>query len=163
MTTFQLLIGQMALGIMTWTLIAWGLIYPALRSKSREEALTFLVIPQMFRHIGLGFIVPALVGPGVPADLAWQIASHDTFTAFLAMAAFGSLCIRARWAVPAVWAMNVFGAIDLICSVVQSSMVNISAKLLAGWYIPVVSVPIMFVDHVLIFATLARRTNKRRN
>lgn len=44
--------------------------WPRLRALKRDDALLALVIPHMFRFVGLAFLVPGVVSPSLPPAFA---------------------------------------------------------------------------------------------
>ena len=159
MSTFDLFLVQFILGITCWTIIAYWVVHPWLRGKSKMESLKYLVIPQMFRHIGIGLAVPGLVALDMPHDLAIQIAAGDTITAIAFMIAFVSLNSKWKVSMPIVWLANMIGFTDVMLSVIRASINDISNQLHGAWYIPTLSVPLMIIGHVLIFVILLKKDN----
>jgi hypothetical protein len=145
-------------------LVAFGVvtklyIWPRLRVMSREEALLPLVVPHMFRFVGLSFLVPGVVSASLSTDFARPAAYGDLGAALLAVIAVLALAARASWALPIVWIFNLWGAIDLLYAIYQGRIgVRIGpGSLGAAFYIPTVVVPPLLVTHGLIFWLLLRR------
>src|SRR5262245_12620446 len=72
--------------------VAFGLvtklyIWPRLCQLERNDALIPLVVPHMFRFIGLSFLVPGVVSPSLPSAYAAPAAYGDLVAAVLAVAA----------------------------------------------------------------------------
>ena len=82
--TLQLFITEFALGISAWTVIAVVWVYPWLKTKSKVDALAIMLAPQMMRSIGISLLIPGLVGPDMPKELAQQIAWGDATTSAFA-------------------------------------------------------------------------------
>src|SRR5437867_5408853 len=104
--------------------VAFGLvtklyIWPRLRLLERDNALGPLVVPHMFRFIGLSFLVPGVVSPSLPAAFAAPAAYGDLVAGVLAIISTVGLTRRASWAVPLVWVFNVWGAADLLFAFYQ--------------------------------------------
>jgi hypothetical protein len=70
----SVLLGFVASGIVG-ALYVW----PRVRLSRREDALLALVIPHMFRFVGLSFLVPGVVAPGLPAAFTHPAAFGDLF------------------------------------------------------------------------------------
>jgi hypothetical protein len=134
-------------------------IWPRLRVMSREEALLPLVVPHMFRFVGLSFLVPGVVSASLSTDFARPAAYGDLGAAILAVIVVLALAARASWALPIVWIFNLWGAIDLLYAIYQGQIgVRIGpGSLGAAFYIPTVVVPPLLVTHGLIFWLLLRR------
>ena len=135
-------------------------IWPRLRAMSREEALLPLVVPHMFRFVGLSFLVPGVVSASLSADFARPAAYGDLAAALLAFIAVFALSARVSWALPIVWVFNLWGTIDLLNAFYQAQIgVRISVGSLgAAFFIPTVLVPPLLVTHALIFSLLLRRS-----
>jgi hypothetical protein len=134
-------------------------IWPRLERMDREDALRALVVPHMFRFVGLSFLVPGVVSPSLSSAFAAPAAYGDLIAAILAMIAVGALTARAAWAVAAVWVFNVEGAVDLLNAFYQGMIATPDraglGALGAAFYIPTLIVPPLFVTHGLIFWLLA--------
>jgi hypothetical protein len=109
------------------------------------------------RFVGITLVIPGVTDPGIPQQLVAQIALLDAVTAFLAIV--GILVFKAGWkaAIAFAWFTNIFGFADLLLSVIQSSVADISPLLHAGWYVPTLAVPFTFTAHVLSFIMLTRK------
>jgi hypothetical protein len=84
-----------------------------------------LLLLHAFRHLGLVFLVPTVVGPALPSRFAVPPAAYgDLVAGILALAAMAALRARPSIAVPLTWIFNVFGFLDLV------------RRLVAGWSIP---------------------------
>ena len=62
-----------------FSFIAWGIVtaryvWPQLRLRPRTEALQPLLVLHSFRFIGLAFLIPGVVSPGLPAAFAHSAA-----------------------------------------------------------------------------------------
>jgi hypothetical protein len=128
-------------------------IWPWLRVMTREEALLPLMVPHMFRFVGLSFLVPGVVSASLSPDFARPAAYGDLIAALLAVIAVLALSARATWALASVWAFNLWGTIDLLYAVYQGEIgVRIGPGTLgAAFYIPTVLVPPLLITHALIF------------
>jgi hypothetical protein len=134
-------------------------IWPRLRAMSREEALLPLVVPHMFRFVGLSFLVPGVVSASLSTDFARPAAYGDLGAALLAVIAVLALAARVSWALPIVWVFNLWGTIDLLNAFYQAQIgVRIGVGSLgAAFFIPTVLVPPLLVTHGLIFWLLLQR------
>jgi hypothetical protein len=134
-------------------------IWPRLRVMRREEALLPLVVPHMFRFVGLSFLVPGVVSASLSPDFARPAAYGDLGAALLAIIAVLALSARVSWALPIVWIFNLWGAIDLLNAFYKAQIgVQIGAGSLgAAFFIPTVLVPPLLVTHGLIFWLLLQR------
>ena len=105
----SILMSFLACGIVT-RLYIW----PRLRVIAREDALLPLVVPHMFRFVGLSFLVPGVVSPTLPSAFAVPAAYGDLVAAILAVIATLALSARTSWAIAIVWVFNVW-ALPISC------------------------------------------------
>src|SRR5262245_11234020 len=99
--------------IIGFSFIAWGIvaawyIWPQLRDRSRAEAMRPLLLLHSFRFVGLSFLVPGVVSPGLPAAWAEPAAYGDLIAAILALLSLATL--KSRLGMPLVWVFNVWGS-----------------------------------------------------
>lgn len=148
---------QFVLTVIVLALMAKWYAAPWLAEKPFEFALTLLIVPHAFRHIGLSFFVPGVVAGPLPNDFATTAAYGDLISALLAILSL--VAIRGRWtlAIPSVWLFSVVGMSDLLNALRQTDAVpNFGAT----WYIPTFLVPLLLVTHVMIFVRLVGRLQK---
>jgi hypothetical protein len=155
----QLVFGiSVLLGLVVWGIIGARDIWPALRTRTRAEALRPLLLLHAFRFVGLAFLVPGVVAPDLPAGFARPAAFGDLTTCILALLATASL--RSRLGTLLVWVFNVVGTLDLLNAFYQADRLGVGiAPGLQGaaYFIPTVLVPLLLVTHVLVFCILLRR------
>jgi hypothetical protein len=146
------------MSLLSSLVVARLLVWPWLRSISRDRALLVLVTPHMFlRFIGLSFLVPGVVSTSLPAAFAVPAAYGDLGAGILAIIAVILLTRRAAWAVPAVWLFNTWGAFDLLFAFFQGGHARIEpGDLGAAFFIPTAIVPPVLVTHLLVFLLLVR-------
>ena len=156
METTQLLVLQFSLSLAAYTGIAGWFVWPWLRRQPRRTALSVLLVPQLFRHVGVTLLVPGVVGGELSTAFARQTAVGDTLTVGLAWIAL--ITVRARWrfALASVWLFNLFGLGDMLHNLATAARVGAAEHLGAAWYGPAFVVPLMLVVHILIFAILLR-------
>ena len=137
----------LAFGIVT-ALYLW----PRLRLMRREDAVLPLVVPHMFRFVGLSFLVPGVVSPSLSSAFAIPVAYGDFGAAILAVISTLALSARASWAIAAVWLFNVWGAAGLVNAIFEGQVrLHIDpGSMGAAFYMPTVGVPFLFVTHALI-------------
>ena len=146
---------QVLLSFVGYSLIARFYVAPRLAALPLSTALTPLLLLHAFRHVGMVFLVPTVVGPALPAAFAIPAAYGDLLAALLALLAIAAL--RSSWtmAIALVWLFNVEGTLDLINAFYQGLRNDV--QLGAAYYIPTFAVPALFVTHAMIFAMLIRR------
>jgi hypothetical protein len=149
---------HLVLGYIPWLLCLGAYVWPRLKAMDQVEAQRAIATLHSFRFFGLVFIVPGVVGPNLPADLAVFAAYGDFATGVLAMLAL--LTVRIR---PLFWlfvvAFNVVGAADIIIDYYHGNQVGLPAlagELGATYAIPIVYVPALMITHVVAFYLLVR-------
>ena len=151
---------QMVLSLAAWGSIALWLVVPYVRTLPKRRALLLLLIPQMFRHIGVTLLVPGVVSPDIPAAFALPTAIGDTTTQLLAVLTIACLHQGWRYAFPMAWVTNTFGLIDLLLNGGRAALTGAIAYLHAAWFVPTFLVPLMVVSHLLVFWVLLRRDDR---
>ena len=133
---------------------------PSLKAMRRQHALTALVIPHVFRFMGLCFLVPGVVAASLPRAFTAPTAYGDLIAAILAIMATLALYGGRSWAIPLVWVFNVWGTLDLLFAFYQGEIgVRIEPGALgAAYFIPTVLVPALLIMHGLTFWLLLRKS-----
>jgi len=146
------------MSLVSSSVVAELYVWPWLRDRNREQALTVLIMPHLFlRFIGLSFLVSGVVSPSLPAAFARPAAYGDFVAGILAILAVVALTARASWAVPTVWLFNIWAEADLLFALFQGLRLQIDPRALgATFFIPTAIVPPLLVTHALIFAELVR-------
>jgi hypothetical protein len=149
---------QFVFSVIVYALIARWFVSPWLANREIGVALVILVLPHMFRHVGLSFLVPNLNAGPLPETFAPAAAYGDLLSAVLAIAAIIALRsgLRIRYAI--VWIFNIFGTADLLNALRQADALQYFG---ATWFIPTMLVPLLLVSHFLIFAALINRTGRQ--
>jgi hypothetical protein len=148
---------SIALGFLVWGIVAARYLWPALRTRSRLDALRPLLLLHSFRFVGLAFLVPGVVSPELPAAFARPAGYGDLGAAILALIALAGL--QTRLGIALVWVFNLWGSADLLHAYYQGRIgVGVEpGQLGAAYFIPTVVVPLLLVTHVLVFRLLLRR------
>jgi len=152
--TVLLLVLQFVLSLAAYAAVGWWFIRPWLQAKPVRTALSILLIPQLFRHVGVSLLVPEIVDPTFPEAMARQTAIGDTAAALLAWVAL--ISIRAGWrhAMAAVWTFNLLGLTDMVLNLMNGIRLQVADDLGAAWFGIAFVVPLMLVVHGLIFVFL---------
>ena len=91
--------------LLVWTIIAAQYRWPALRIRPRAKDLPPLFLLHAFRFVGLAFLVPGVVSPGLPDAFAHPAAYGDLTTPVLALLSIATLTSRRGEIV--VWVFNI--------------------------------------------------------
>jgi hypothetical protein len=158
MTTTTIFRIDMVLGYLVWALCIATYIWPRLQVMDRIEAHRAIATFHSFRFFGLVFLLPGFVGPTLPEGFARTAAYGDFATALFAILAL--LTVRVRFLFwPLVWAFNLVGLADLVIDTVNAIGTHVDAmagQLGAGYAIPILYVPALFLTHLLAFRLLLR-------
>jgi hypothetical protein len=144
---------QFILSLLVAGLLARWYAVPWLAEKPLEVALTVLLVPHAFRHVGMAFLVPTLNQPGMPTDFATAAAYGDLLSGILALTALIALKSHWRIAIPLVWIFSIVGSVDLANALRQDGAILYMG---ATWFIPTFLVPLLLVTHVMVFTRLIR-------
>ena len=146
-------------GFIAWGIVAIRYIWPKLRLLRRAEALRPLLTLHSFRFIGLAFLVPGVVSPGLPSAFAYSAAYGDIVAATLALLSLVSLP-RAIGVVMA-WIFNLWGSADLLNAFYQANNAGLLAgQLGATYFIPTLVVPLLLITHGLAFRILLQHQSE---
>jgi|SRR5712692_9053552 len=154
-----ILTSGMALGIVSYGLIARWYIIPVLDKHSLHTALVPLILLHCFRYLGLSFLLPGVVSIHIARAFAVPAAYGDFLTALLALIAV--LALRNRWdvAITLVWVFNVVGTLDLLVALPQGILNIHAGQLVGAYFIPSLIVPALLVTHFLVFRLLLKRAD----
>lgn len=152
---FQL---QLVLGYLPWLLALGIYARPRLRQMSHFEAQRAIAVLHSFRFFGLVFLVPGVVGAGLPAGFAAFAAYGDFATGILAMLALAAARIR-----PLFWGLvvgfNLVGAADILIDYLHGVLTGLpeaAGALGAAYFVPVLYVPLLMITHVAALSMLAQ-------
>jgi hypothetical protein len=153
---------HLALGYVPWLLCFGAYVWPRLKSMDQVEAQRAIATLHSFRFFGLVFIIPGVVGPNLPGDLAVFAAYGDFATGVLAMLALLTVRIRLLYW-PFIVAFNLVGAVDLIVDYYHGYQVGLAAvagELSATYAIPIIYVPLLMITHIAALYLLVRPSPK---
>jgi len=149
---------HLVLGYVACLLCFGTYVFPRLKSMDRFDAQRVIATVHSFRFFGLVFILPGVVGPGLPASFATFAAYGDFATGILAILALLTARIR-----PLFWlfvaAFNIVGATDLVLNYYHATQVGLPAlagQLGATYVIPIIYVPMLLITHAISLYWLAR-------
>jgi hypothetical protein len=154
-TIFQI---HLVLGYVPWLLCFGAYLWPWLKSVEPVDAQRAIASLHSFRFFGLIFLVPGVVGAGLPSGFATFAAYGDFATGVLAILALLTTKIR-----PLFWlfvvAFNLAGAIDILVDYYhgnQMGLAPLAGELGAAYAIPIIYVPLLMITHVAAFYLLLR-------
>jgi hypothetical protein len=145
-------------GYAAWLLCFGAYVWPWLKSLERDQALRAIATLHGFRFFGLVFILPGVVGGGLPAGFANGAAWGDFATGLLALLALSLFRIRPLFRL-LVAAFSVVGFGDLMLAyahAIQAGLPEAAGQLGAAYAIPVLYVPLLAITHIATIVLLAR-------
>jgi hypothetical protein len=146
------------------TLVYWiaARIYllPRLSELTPSSVLVPILILHAMRHLGLMFLSPGAVYPGVPPEFAWPAAIGDLIAALLALACIWALRTRPAAATVLLWVFNVEGSVDLLAAITLATVYDAEPFMGPAYWIPAFWVPALLVTHVVTAIVLLRHGNR---
>src|SRR6201993_5288618 len=97
---------SIAFSLIAWGIVAARYIWPELRHRERAKARRPLLLLPTFRLIGLAFLVPGVVSPGLPPAYAHSAAYGDIIAAMLALLSL--LFLPSATGVAAAWIFSLW-------------------------------------------------------
>src|SRR5215467_12156439 len=144
---------SIAFSLTAWGMVAARYIWPELRFRQRADALRPLLILHSFRFVGLAFLVPGVVSPGLPSAFAHSAAYGDIIAAILALLAL--ILLPSASGVVMAWMFNIWGTADLFNAFYQANHSGLMpGQLGATYFIPTFIVPLLLITHGLAFRIL---------
>jgi hypothetical protein len=155
---------QTSLSLIVYSLAARWYVLPFLARQPVRRAMTILLLPHLFHHIGLAVSVPSVVGPGLNEQFTLTICVGDTAVLVSAICALWALRTGSPSALPLLWTVTLIGA--AYNGYAGYLYLRLGPQLLehlrAHWYIGTMYVPLLMLSHVLIFLNLLRRGGELR-
>jgi hypothetical protein len=130
---------------------------PRLAECEPRTILLPILLLHALRHLGLMFLAPGAVFPGVPPQFAYPAAFGDLLAAVLALVAIPAVATRARYAKLLVWIFNIEGTLDLIVAISLATIYNAAPFMGPAYWIPAFWVPALLVTHYIVFIVLLKR------
>jgi len=149
---------HLVLGYVPWLFFLTLYVLPRLKAVDPIEIQRAIAVLHSFRFFGLVFLVPGVVGAGLPPAFAGFAAYGDFATGILAMLAVFTFRMR-----PVFWffivAFNLAGAADILTDYYHGTQVGLpelAGQLGATYAIPILFVPLLMITHGLAFTLMAR-------
>src|SRR5712691_9420795 len=143
---------SVVVSLLSFTLIASWYVVPRLSKQPYVQVLLPLVLLNVFRTEGFVFLLPQVMGGTLPSYFAVSTAYGDVFTAVLALLTALVLRLRPGLALPLVWLLNI-----VLFAIYKGVVVGFPSFHVGGaWFILTVYVPLLIVNHVVVFWFLLR-------
>lgn len=149
---------HLILGYVAWLLCFGTYIWPRLKRMDPYDAQRAIATLHSFRFFGLVFILPGVIGPGLPNGFGPFAAYGDFATGLLAILALLTFRLRPLFGLFLV-AFNVVGAADIVVDYyhgVTLGLGDVAGQLGATYAIPIIYVPILMITHVAALILGAR-------
>src|SRR5262245_28810637 len=130
---------------------------PRLHELEPRTVLLPILLLHSLRHLGLMFLAPGAVYPGVPSQFAYPAAFGDLLAAVLALVAIPAVAMRRQSARILVWLFNIVGTLDLIVAIILATAYDAAPFMGPAYWIPAFWVPALLVTHYITFVVLFRR------
>src|SRR5215470_17253755 len=147
---------NLVLSTFVFWLVAKLYVLPRLDDCGPRTILLPILLLHSLRHLGLMFLAPGAVYPGIPMQFTYPAAFGDMLTAVLAMIAIPAVAMQVRIAKLLVWIFNIVGSLDLIDAIVLATVYNAAPFMGPAYWIPAFWVPALIVTHYLTFLVLLR-------
>jgi hypothetical protein len=148
----------LTLNLVASTFVFWlaARIYllPRLAQLTPQSVLLPILLLHSLRHLGLMFLAPGAIYPGMPAQFAYPAALGDLLTALLAATALVALMRDARGARILVWIFNVVGTLDLAAAIALATLHGAADFMGPAYWIAAFWVPALLVTHYLVYVVL---------
>lgn len=136
------------------------LLKPYLPQVNPTLVLTPILLLHGMRNLGLMFLTPSVVLPGMPQQFAVPASAGDFLSAALAMIAVTLIQLKSRYAESATWLFTVVGSLDFAMAIALSRIFKAGDFMGGAYWIPAFWVPLLIVGHLVVFDVL--RMLKRR-
>ncbi|HET7097060.1 MAG TPA: hypothetical protein VFJ68_06685 [Casimicrobiaceae bacterium] len=154
----------LTLNLVLSTLVFWigARLYllPRLHEIDPRAVLLPILLLHAMRHLGLMFLAPGAIYPGIPAQFAYPAAFGDLLAAALALAAIPAVASNSKAARPLVWIFSIEGSIDLLNAIVLATYYGAAPFMGPAYWIPAFWVPTLLVTHYVTFVILLRHWRK---
>lgn len=151
MTNFAILNVQALMGLTAYVLVYWNFLRPGLQAQSFERAVLPLLIVNIFRFLGLTFLVTGQLDPSLPRDALELIAYGDFAASICALLAALALTTGSRLSTPLVALYSVVGIADLMMVFPTALGAGVfEAPMGAMWLTVGLFAPVIVLSHVYI-------------
>jgi hypothetical protein len=135
---------------------------PRLHECQPKTVLLPILLLHALRHLGLMFLAPGAVFPGIPTQFTYPAALGDLVAALLALIAIPAVARQARYAKALVWVFNIWGTLDLLPAIALATAYDAAPLMGPAYWIPAFWVPALLVTHYITFILLGRHWSEAR-
>jgi hypothetical protein len=156
------LMNVLTLNLVFSTLIFWIAaklyVFPRLHVLPARTVLLPILLLHSLRHLGLMFLAPGAIYPGLPREFAYPAAFGDLLAAVLALLALWAVVGEWKAARLLVWLFALEGTIDLINAIALAQLHGAAPFMGPAYWIPAFWVPALLVTHYITFVLLIRNS-----
>ena len=127
---------------------------PRLPALDARIVLVPILLLHSLRHLGLMFLAPGGVYPGISTQFTEPAAFGDLLAALLALCAIAALVVNAKSARLLVWVFNIEGTADLALALTLATIYKAAPFMGPAYWIPAFWVPALLVTHYVVFVYL---------
>jgi hypothetical protein len=131
-------------------------LFPRLNELQPRQILIPIFLLHSLRHLGLMFLAPGAVYPGMPPQFAYPAALGDLLTALLAIVAIPAVAHDWKSGRLWVWLFNVVGSVDLAQAIILATIYGAANFMGSAYWIPAFWVPALLVTHYVVFVVMVR-------
>ena len=131
-------------------------VFPRLHELSVRTVLVPIFLLHSMRHLGLMFLAPGAIYPGLDSSFANRAAYGDLLAAVLALLAPWAVVENWKASRLLVWIFALEGTIDLINAIALAQLHRAAPFMGAAYWIPAFWVPALLVTHYITFVVLIR-------
>ena len=129
---------------------------PRLGAVPARSVLLPILLLHGLRHLGLMFLAPGAIYPGLASGFAVPAAYGDFIASILAIISIPAVATDHPLAKPLVWIFNLEGSIDLVIAIVLANIYSAAPFMGPAYWIPAFWVPALLVTHFVTFMILVR-------
>src|SRR5262249_3499681 len=128
-TPMNILTVNLLLSTLVFAIAARLYLWPKLPVLDPKAVVLPILLLHALRHLGLMFLAPGAVFPGIPAQFAYPAAYGDLAAAVLALIAIPAVNRGSRLARPLVGLFNLEGSADLISAITLATVYDASPQM----------------------------------
>ena len=150
----NILTANLVLSTLVFWIAARLYLLPRLHELDPKAVLLPILLLHAMRHLGLMFLAPGAIYPGIPPQFAQPAAFGDLIAAALALVAIPLVANDMKSARLMVWIFSIEGLLDLLNAIALATYYGASPFMGPAYWIPAFWVPALLVTHYIAFVVL---------
>jgi hypothetical protein len=155
----NILTANLVLSTLVFWIAAKIYVLPRVRELRPRVVLLPILLLHGLQHLGLMFLAPGAIYPGMPLEFAGPAAFGDLLAAALAIIAIPAVATGSSVARILVFVFNLEGTLDLIAAIVLANVNRAAPYMGPAYWIPAFWVPALLVTHYVTFLVLRYHRN----